>query len=252
MRPTTPAASHHLDPPVGDHRIGGGRQGLLYGVRPDAGHHPTTRRNCSSGPLAYADGAERSPLPSHSSTRIRLGRGQDTGSPEFRGSDAKMVFMDFGDDYGDSALNGYFTFPTGFGHEVVADVVEVGPAVSTLEVGQRVVLNPWLSRGPRGIDPPCGSCLEGDYSLCWNFTRGPIAAGIHTGTSKDAPGGSAEYPPAHETHAHSGTRLESATRKRFWPTPSRCRCIRSRGIPRPRAARSSSTAEVPSALPSPR
>ena len=43
------------------------------------------------------------------------------------GSDAKMVFMDFGDDFGDGALNGYFTFPTVFGHEVVADVVEVGP-----------------------------------------------------------------------------------------------------------------------------
>jgi threonine dehydrogenase-like Zn-dependent dehydrogenase len=115
------------------------------------------------------------------------------------GSDAKMVFMDFGDDYSDSALNGYFTFPTVFGHEVVADVVEVGPAVTTLEIGQRVVLNPWLSCGPRGIDPPCGSCQDGDYSMCWHFTRGPIAAGIHTGTSKDAPGGFAEYLPAHET-----------------------------------------------------
>jgi threonine dehydrogenase-like Zn-dependent dehydrogenase len=110
-----------------------------------------------------------------------------------------MVFMDFGDDYTDGALNGYFTFPTVFGHEVVADVVEVGPAVTTLEVSQRVVLNPWLSCGPRGIDPPCGSCQSGDYSLCWNFMRGPIAAGIHTGTSKDAPGGFAEYLPAHET-----------------------------------------------------
>ena len=115
------------------------------------------------------------------------------------GSDAKMVFMDFGDDYGDSALNGCFTFPTVFGHEVVADVVEVGPAVTTLEVGQRVVLNPWLSCGPRGIDPPCGSCQDGDYSMCWHFTRGPIAAGIHTGTSKDAPGSFAEYLPAHES-----------------------------------------------------
>ena len=110
-----------------------------------------------------------------------------------------MVFMDFGDDFGDSALNGYFSFPTVFGHEVVADVVEVGPAVTTLEVGQRVVLNPWLSCGPRGIDPPCPSCQDGDYSLCWHFTEGPIAAGIHTGTSKDAPGGFAEYLPAHES-----------------------------------------------------
>jgi threonine dehydrogenase-like Zn-dependent dehydrogenase len=115
------------------------------------------------------------------------------------GSDAKMVFMDFGDDYDDSALSGHFTFPTVFGHEVVADVAEVGPAVAGLEVGQRVVLNPWLSCGPRGVNPPCDACQNGDYSLCWNFTRGPIAAGIHTGTSKDAPGGFAEYLPAHES-----------------------------------------------------
>ena len=51
------------------------------------------------------------------------------------GSDAKMVFMDFGDDFGDGALNGYFTFPTVFGHEVVADVVEVGPAVTSRRGG---------------------------------------------------------------------------------------------------------------------
>ncbi len=40
------------------------------------------------------------------------------------GSDAKQVFMDFGDGLGDSALNGLFSFPTVLGHEVVADVVE--------------------------------------------------------------------------------------------------------------------------------
>jgi threonine dehydrogenase-like Zn-dependent dehydrogenase len=62
-----------------------------------------------------------------------------------------------------------------------------------------VVLNPWLSCGPRGVDPPCPSCQAGDYSLCWHFTDGPIAPGIHTGTSKDAPGGFAEYLPAHES-----------------------------------------------------
>jgi threonine dehydrogenase-like Zn-dependent dehydrogenase len=115
------------------------------------------------------------------------------------GSDAKMVFSDFGDDFSDSALNGYFSLPTVPGHEVVADVVEIGPGVSTLEVGQRVVLNPWLSCGPRGIEPQCPSCQSGDYSLCWHFAQGPVAAGIHTGTSKDAPGGFAEYLPAHES-----------------------------------------------------
>ncbi len=115
------------------------------------------------------------------------------------GSDAKQVFADFGDDYTDSALNGHFTFPTVLGHEVVADIAEVGDGVTSLEVGQRVVLNPWLSCVPRGIDPLCGACRDGDYSLCWHFLDGPLAAGIHTGTSKDAPGGFAEYLPAHES-----------------------------------------------------
>ncbi|HEX4163075.1 MAG TPA: alcohol dehydrogenase catalytic domain-containing protein [Acidimicrobiales bacterium] len=171
-------------------------QGLLYGVRPERWAPPDDTNQLLVG-------LSRTPMVLKELDRPALVR-DDWAVAKTRltgicGSDAKMVFMDFGDDYGDSALNGYFTFPTVFGHEVVADVVEVGPAVSNLEVGQRVVLNPWLSCGPRGIDPPCGSCREGDYSLCWNFTRGPIAAGIHTGTSKDAPGGFAEYLPAHET-----------------------------------------------------
>jgi threonine dehydrogenase-like Zn-dependent dehydrogenase len=85
------------------------------------------------------------------------------------------------------------------GHEVVAEIAEVGDGVTSLEVGQRVVLNPWLSCVPRGIDPVCGACRDGDYSLCWHFLDGPLAAGIHTGTSKDAPGGFAEYLPAHES-----------------------------------------------------
>jgi threonine dehydrogenase-like Zn-dependent dehydrogenase len=115
------------------------------------------------------------------------------------GSDAKQVFSDFGDDFTDSALNTYFSVPTVLGHEVVAEVAELGHGVSLLEVGQRVVLNPWLSCVPRGITPLCGSCQAGDLSLCWHFTEGPIAPGIHTGTSRDAPGGFAEYLPAHES-----------------------------------------------------
>ena len=171
-------------------------QGLLYGVRPERWTPPDDSNHLLVG-------LGRTPMVLKELDRPALVR-DDWAVAKTRltgicGSDAKMVFMDFGDDYTDGALNGYFTFPTVFGHEVVANVVEVGPSVTTLEVGQRVVLNPWLSCGPRGIEPPCGSCQQGDYSLCWNFMRGPIAAGIHTGTSKDAPGGFAEYLPAHES-----------------------------------------------------
>jgi threonine dehydrogenase-like Zn-dependent dehydrogenase len=85
------------------------------------------------------------------------------------------------------------------GHEVVADVVALGPAAEGLEVGDRVVLNPWLSCRPRGVDPICPACEAGDLSLCWSFGVGPIAPGIHTGTSKDASGGYAQLMPAHDT-----------------------------------------------------
>ena len=68
-----------------------------------------------------------------------------------------------------------------------------------MEIGQRVVLNPWLSCGPRGIEPPCPACESGDYSLCWSFTDGDIKPGIHTGVSADVTGGYAELMPAHDS-----------------------------------------------------
>lgn len=85
------------------------------------------------------------------------------------------------------------------GHEVVAVVVALGPAARGLRIGQRVVLNPWLSCGPRGIEPPCPACETGDYSLCWSFTDGNIKPGIHTGVSADVTGGYAELMPAHDS-----------------------------------------------------
>src|SRR5207248_11254091 len=63
----------------------------------------------------------------------------------------------------------------------------------------RVVLNPWRSCRPRGIDPQCPACDAGDLSLCWNFTKGRVAPGIHSGTSRDATGGYADLMPAHDS-----------------------------------------------------
>src|SRR5690606_19351646 len=93
----------------------------------------------------------------------------------------------------------FISFPQVLGHEVVADVVEAGPAVSRVSVGDRVVLNPWLSCGPRGISPMCPACQHGDFSACERFLDGRLAPGIHTGNSRDATGGFAEYLPAHES-----------------------------------------------------
>ncbi|HTX94402.1 MAG TPA: alcohol dehydrogenase catalytic domain-containing protein [Mycobacterium sp.] len=115
------------------------------------------------------------------------------------GSDSKQILMDFGEADADNAMGGFCSFPQVMGHEVVADVMTLGPKARGLEVGDRVVLNPWLSCGPRGIDPPCPACQNGDYSLCWSFTDGDIKPGIHTGVSADVTGGYAELMPAHDS-----------------------------------------------------
>ena len=115
------------------------------------------------------------------------------------GSDSKQVFFDWGDMGADNPMIDFTSFPQVLGHEVVAEVTALGPEAEGLEVGDRVVLNPWLSCEPRGVTPLCPACEAGDLSLCWNFTAPPIAPGIHTGTSTDASGGWATLMPAHDS-----------------------------------------------------
>jgi threonine dehydrogenase-like Zn-dependent dehydrogenase len=169
---------------------------LVYGVRPEPfavpvdanpltenlSRTPTALRELSDPPLPHQDWVI---------TRPRL-----TG---ICGSDSKQILMDFGADDADNAMGGFCSFPQVMGHEVVADVVALGPKARGLEVGQRVVLNPWLSCGPRAIKPACPACESGDYSLCWSFTDGDIKPGIHTGVSADVTGGYAELMPAHDS-----------------------------------------------------
>ena len=170
---------------------------LLYGVRPDPQPEPEEDNHLLRGlahtPMRLVDVDDPGFLgPDWVVTRPRL-----TG---ICGSDAKQVFMDFGEDVArDNPMMDFFSMPQVLGHEVVADVVALGPEAEGLELGDRVVLNPWLSCGPRGSEPPCPACQAGDLSLCWNFSRGRLAPGIHSGTSRDATGGYAELMPAHDS-----------------------------------------------------
>jgi threonine dehydrogenase-like Zn-dependent dehydrogenase len=153
---------------------------------PDA---PALARNLAVTPVALQQLPDARPLrPDWLVTRPRL-----TG---ICGSDSKQILLDFEGDR-DSAMSGLCSFPQVMGHEVVAEVTELGPAAAGFEVGQRVVLNPWLSCAPRGVEPVCPACAAGDLSLCWSFTVGPISPGLHTGVSSDATGGYAELMPAH-------------------------------------------------------
>jgi threonine dehydrogenase-like Zn-dependent dehydrogenase len=115
------------------------------------------------------------------------------------GSDAKLVLGDFGEGDIDNPMSAFSSLPHVPGHEVVAEVVELGPAARDLEVGQRVVLNPWLTCGPRGIDPPCPACHAGDLNLCWSFTTGDIGPGVHVGVTTGAPGAWADLLAAHDS-----------------------------------------------------
>jgi threonine dehydrogenase-like Zn-dependent dehydrogenase len=60
------------------------------------------------------------------------------------------------------------------GHEGVGEVAEIGSAVTRVRVGDRILLNPWLSCEPRGIEPVCPPCAAGNVSLCRNFARGAL------------------------------------------------------------------------------
>jgi threonine dehydrogenase-like Zn-dependent dehydrogenase len=115
------------------------------------------------------------------------------------GSDAKLVLGDFGEGDIDNPMAAFSSIPHVPGHEVVAEVVALGPEAQGVEVGQRVVLNPWLTCGPRGIDPPCPACRAGDLSLCWSFTKGALGPGVHVGVATDAPGAWAELLAAHDS-----------------------------------------------------
>jgi len=167
---------------------------LVYGVAPDAQPVPDDANELERGlahtPMQLRDVPDARPLrPDWVVCRTRL-----TG---VCGSDAKQVFGDFGNTGGASPLMSWFSLPQVLGHEVVGEVVELGPEARGVTLGQRVVLNPWLTCAPRGVSPLCDACVAGDLSQCWSFTAGDVAPGIHTGTSRDATGGFAELFPAH-------------------------------------------------------
>jgi threonine dehydrogenase-like Zn-dependent dehydrogenase len=112
------------------------------------------------------------------------------------GSDVKQVFLNGGFD---NPLRALISFPQILGHEAVGVIERVGPGVESRQVGERVVLNPWLSCGPRGIDPPCDACQQGLYSLCKHFTEGALPPGMHAGNCRAVTGGFAPLLPVHES-----------------------------------------------------
>jgi threonine dehydrogenase-like Zn-dependent dehydrogenase len=111
------------------------------------------------------------------------------------GSDYKQVFMN---GRVDNPMTSMISWPQVLGHEVVGEITRVGSKVATRRVGERVLLNPWLSCATRGVEP-CEFCQQGKLAQCLNFGAGNIARGIHHGNSATATGGFAEQVPGHES-----------------------------------------------------
>lgn len=107
------------------------------------------------------------------------------------------------------AMEPFGSFPAVLGHEVVARVLEVGPDVRSVEVGQRVTVDPMISCTMRGWpgDQSCRSCAEGLHCTC---ERGGeegellvggknLRRGVTVGYHADLPGGWGERMVAHES-----------------------------------------------------
>jgi threonine dehydrogenase-like Zn-dependent dehydrogenase len=99
-----------------------------------------------------------------------------------------------------ATLSPFSSFPAILGHEVVAVVAEAGSAAG-VEAGQRVVLDPIISCGVRGLDP-CPGCRDGTPALCRRAAEGTISAGMLIGFCHDLPGGWSEGMLAHASQLH--------------------------------------------------
>ncbi len=108
------------------------------------------------------------------------------------------------------SLEPFGSFPAVLGHEILALVAEVGPKVRRVEVGQRVVVDPFISCTMRGFlgSAQCGSCVSGLPGTCeragdegaLRVSGEPIQRGSIVGFHAGLPGGWGERTIAHESH----------------------------------------------------
>lgn len=107
------------------------------------------------------------------------------------------------------AMEPFGSFPAVLGHEILARVIEVGPDVRRVQVGQRVAVDPVISCTMRGFGGArrCRSCEEGLPGTCERageegevFVGGRrLRRGLTIGFQADLPGGWGERIIAHES-----------------------------------------------------
>ncbi len=81
------------------------------------------------------------------------------------------------------------SFPFTLGHENVGEIWRTGPETpADWQPGDRVVVEPVLWCGPRGIHPPCSFCSRGEINRCEHYREGALAPGVITGACRDTGG----------------------------------------------------------------
>jgi threonine dehydrogenase-like Zn-dependent dehydrogenase len=95
-------------------------------------------------------------------------------------SDLHLLFVDADPRVSPAALPG--TKRIYLGHEVLSEVIEVGASVTTLKVGDRVILDhPEANCLNQEIKPLCRHCREGNPTLCENSSQGLNLGGMGGG-----------------------------------------------------------------------
>ncbi|MDP8223156.1 MAG: alcohol dehydrogenase catalytic domain-containing protein [Candidatus Lernaella stagnicola] len=107
------------------------------------------------------------------------------------GTDMHLIFMDMDPKTFYAAVPGIER--KFLGHELVAEVVEVGRDAGDWQLGERVAMRiDWPSCYQLEIDPPCPQCAAGSYMLCENVGRKPLPL-------RDMGGGFSPYMVMHRT-----------------------------------------------------
>jgi len=112
------------------------------------------------------------------------------------GTDLGMVLLKH---HPGGLLRAFFVGRAVLGHENVAEIVEVGPAVRRWQVGQRVCVDSALGCAARGLQPACRMCAAGAFCLCQRQDQGRINKAVMLGTTDGLGGSWAEYFVAHES-----------------------------------------------------
>lgn len=94
--------------------------------------------------------------------------------------------------------------PFTLGHENLGEIVETGAEVKKWQTGQRVIAEPLLWCGPRGLPQEewCRYCARGEINRCEKRISGEMAPGIMIGFCRDTGGSWSRSFTAHQSQLY--------------------------------------------------